>query len=554
MRLIKLTVKSSISEEIIREIKFNQEGLSLIVDETNRGASGSNIGKTTAVKIIDLCLGAKSVSSIYKEKDTGENKIVKEFLEKKKIVAELLVLVGETEYIFKRSLYKNGKSSINNEVQKSIKEYTRKLNEIVFANYNNKPSFRELITKFVRLDNSNENSLLKYLGGYYKNYQYQAIYCYLYGLDISKSQNTDIISINETIDKEIESILTKNGVSTLEEFKIKIDLMEEELEKFKKSYSTIMSSKEYNSKQEEIKNKLLEINQLEKIVAKDNLTKSLMEEKIKKEEERIFLVDHKLLKKLYEETKLNVTTQLKDFHDLEQFHNSMVNKRIEMLRKSLKEMKYYLEVNTSRLNELREQFEKNYISYSIELNDKLENKFKEYFENQTKLETYEAEYQDIEIKLQQKEENLKMIVYEEADNGEVENIIETLKRYFKYYAEQIIGEPFALVLKLEGESFPVQIIGVNGKPGTGIKKALITCFDLAHISLIIEKKFHMPQFTVHDKLENIDLKELRNIIEVTKNFKGQYIFPILSDRIDQLNISEDEVVLRLSSEDKFFHI
>ena len=72
MRLIKLKVYSSLDDSIIRLIKFNPQGLSLIVDETNSKSSGSNIGKTTAVKVIDLCLGAKSVSSIYKEGDTGE--------------------------------------------------------------------------------------------------------------------------------------------------------------------------------------------------------------------------------------------------------------------------------------------------------------------------------------------------------------------------------------------------------------------------------------------------------------------------------------------------
>ena len=64
----------------------------------------------------------------------------------------------------------------------------------------------------------------------------------------------------------------------------------------------------------------------------------------------------------------------------------------------------------------------------------------------------------------------------------------------------------------------------------------------------------MPVFEIHDKLENIDLNELNNIVNVAREFKGQYIFPILNDRIEKLNISEDEVVLRLSVDNKFFHI
>ena len=95
---------------------------------------------------------------------------------------------------------------------------------------------------------------------------------------------------------------------------------------------------------------------------------------------------------------------------------------------------------------------------------------------------------------------------------------------------------------------------MNGKPGTGIKKAMITCFDLAHINLIIDKNYLMPKFAVHDKMENIDLNELKGIINEARKFEGQYIFPILSDRIDMMGIKQEEMVLSLSAENKFFDI
>ena len=554
MRLKKLVVKSSIDNEIIREIKFNKYGLSLIVDETNNKVSGSNIGKTTAVKIIDLCLGANSVSSIYKEKDTGENHIVKEFLESNKVIAELTTIIDGKEHKFKRALYKNGKSEIDNEQVKSANEYRELLNKIIFNNYNNKPTLRQLISKFIRLENSNESSLLKYLGNYCKNYEYQAIYSYLYGIDASKSKNVDIISLNESIDKDIEAIFRKNGVSSLSEFQAKIDLMNEEVEKFKNAYSETTVIEEYEDKRKEIENLLIEINKFEGLVAKGRLKIDLIKEKIKNEEEKIFSVDHKLLKILYDETKLNVANQLKDFEELEKFHNGMVNKRIEMLKESLIEITDYLKSIEPKLNELRKEYELNYVTFSSELKDKFEEKYAEYSINKVKLENYNNDYEYIITKQKEKDKNLEKKVHEDNDVSKIDNIKDTLNKYFKYYTDKIIGEPFAIVLNLEDNEFPIKIIGMNGKPGTGIKKAMITCFDLAHISLIIEKKYHMPVFEIHDKLENIDLNELSNIVNVARDFKGQYIFPILNDRIEKLNISEDEVVLRLSADNKFFNI
>nr|WP_279285600.1 DUF2326 domain-containing protein [Clostridium perfringens] len=217
-------------------------------------------------------------------------------------------------------------------------------------------------------------------------------------------------------------------------------------------------------------------------------------------------------------------------------------------------MEEHLKYIEPKLTDLRKEYELNYVTFNSELKDKLDKKYEEYSINKVKLQSYNTDYEYIIKKQEEKDKNLEKKVHEDSDVKKIDDIKDTLNKYFKYYTEKIIGEPFAIVLNLEDNEFPIKIIGMNGKPGTGIKKAMITCFDLAHIRLIIEKKYHMPVFEIHDKLENIDLNELRNIINVTKNFKGQYIFPILNDRIDKLDIPEEDVVLRLSADDKFFHI
>ena len=554
MQLISLFVVKSTSNEIIRKINFNKKGLSLIVDETNKATSGSNIGKTTAVKIIDLCLGAKSTSSLYKEKDTGENLIVGEFLEKNKVFAELSCQINNEIYTFKRALYKNGKNEINGEATRNITEYKDKLNGIIFNNYKNKPSLRQLISKFIRLEDSNEDSLLKYLGTFQKNYEYQAIYEYLFGIDTTKSENVNIITSNESIDKDIEAIYRKNGVSSQKEFETKIGLMKEEVEKFKKSYSEVTVLDQYNIKLSDMQVLLSEVQKLEAEYSKSKLKIELMKEKIKKEEEKIFNVDTKMLKQLYDETKLSLNNQLRDFEDLEKFHNGMVSKRISMLRESMGDLQSELDRTNSKLQQLRKEYETNYVSFNVELKDKFEEKYSEFSLNKIKLENFVSDYNYLIEKQKEKERNLSRKVAENNDIIKRQQIEDKFNVYFKDLTKNIIGETFAIVLNEDDEGFPVRVVGMNGKPGTGIKKAMITCFDLAHVDLIIEESYHMPIFVIHDKLENIDLKELGNIITESRKFEGQYIFPILNDRIDMLGIKEDEVVLRLSGEDKFFHI
>lgn len=70
------------------------------------------------------------------------------------------------------------------------------------------------------------------------------------------------------------------------------------------------------------------------------------------------------------------------------------------------------------------------------------------------------------------------------------------------------------------------------------------------------KKIAAPQFVIHDKLENTHINQLKSIIEICHNIDGQYIIPILRERIDKIDTKyiEEAQVLQLSSEDKFFRV
>lgn len=332
--------------------------------------------------------------------------------------------------------------------------------------------------------------------------------------------------------------------------------MREEVEKFKKAYSELSVVDDYEDKIKENQALLSNIEKFEAQYSKLTLKEELLKEKIQKEKKKISLIDTKRLKQLYEETKLTLDKQLCEFEELEKFHNEMVNKRISVLQAALSELQIQCKEIHSKLQQYRKLYEVNFVNFNVELKDKFEQKYDEYSINKIKLENYKNDYDYVIEKLKEKDENLKNKVAENNDIAKKDEIEDSLNKYFKNLTDNIIGEPFAIVLNenVDADEFPVRIVGLNGKPGTGIKKAMITCFDLAHIDLIIEKKYHMPIFAIHDKMENIDLNELSGIIAETRKFQGQYVFPILSDRIELMGIKEEEIVLSLSAKDKFFHI
>lgn len=57
-------------------------------------------------------------------------------------------------------------------------------------------------------------------------------------------------------------------------------------------------------------------------------------------------------------------------------------------------------------------------------------------------------------------------------------------------------------------------------------------------------------------LENTHINQLETIFEIADSIDGQYILPILRERIDKLNPKkiESSIILELSEDDKLFKI
>lgn len=72
----------------------------------------------------------------------------------------------------------------------------------------------------------------------------------------------------------------------------------------------------------------------------------------------------------------------------------------------------------------------------------------------------------------------------------------------------------------------------------------------------IELGMNVPQFVIHDKMENTHINQQKTIFEICEEIKGQYIIPILRERIDKVEQKyiDKAKILELSSSDKFFGI
>ena len=66
----------------------------------------------------------------------------------------------------------------------------------------------------------------------------------------------------------------------------------------------------------------------------------------------------------------------------------------------------------------------------------------------------------------------------------------------------------------------------------------------------------VPQFVIHDNMENTHINQIKTIFEICEEIDGQYIIPILRERIDKVDQKyvQKAKVLELSTNNKFFGI
>lgn len=81
-------------------------------------------------------------------------------------------------------------------------------------------------------------------------------------------------------------------------------------------------------------------------------------------------------------------------------------------------------------------------------------------------------------------------------------------------------------------------------------------FDLAYLKYVDYYDIKAPHFIIHDKLENTHINQLRTIFELCANINGQYIVPILKERVSSIDndIIKQATILELSEENKLFKI
>lgn len=567
MRIKKLIVrKTKPSEETIREITFNEKGLNLIVDNTSEEVleSGNSVGKSTAIKIIDLCLGAKSVRELYYDSDTkSENVEVREFLKTYKVQAELVLIDEKETYSIKRDLFRNGKKYIA-DIPYTENEFWTELKKIIFGLEEPRPTFRQLIPKFVRLSNTSEDSMIKFLPSMVTNDDYDTIYCFLFQIysKILLSKKSEIREQLSECQKSIQTFEKSKSIGSLNVLRQSMELIDSDLADLNNKRQELSYMDMYRNELDVKRQLTLQINELQERMEITEFEINTIKKSIDKLAQEKKDIDLETLRLIYEEAKSYMPELQKQFEDVVHFHNAMIQNRIDFIEEQLKSKETLNAQYSKQLEEILDEKEKITIEVLDEglldelnmLNRKIEDLALKKGELQKSIALLE-EQEKIKLKLN---DELTEIEKQMSNDG-INDKIKKFNQVFSEYCEKLYGEKYLLAYNeewKEEKKFPVSIASLGGNVGTGKKKAVIVAFDLAYMQYSIELGIKAPQFVIHDKMENTHINQLKTIFEICEKIDGQYIIPILRERIDKINQEyiEKAKILELSTTDKFFCI
>jgi uncharacterized protein YydD (DUF2326 family) len=553
---------------IIRDIPFH-EGINLIVDERpesirQKTDTGNSIGKTTVLRLVDYCFGGDG-KNIYQDTEFNKqpNTTIENFLKDNEIIITVVLVdnldVPTEEVIIRKNFLARNKKlqEINGQNIIDNKEFDKALKKEIFKSEVDKPTFKQIISKNIRDEKNKMANIVKVLNSFTRTEEYEALYLFWLGINTDSHNQKELLSKEKTREENFQKRLKKDGeLSLIEQQLILLNGKIEELNLRKNKFNLNENYATDVDKLNEIKSQL---NRSATELSRLEIRKDLINESKEDLEQEYTQIDTSQIKSLYEKAKSLMSNIQVSFEDTVKFHNDLITEKLEYITKELPEIeqqirKIKLEIIglrkeedtlTESLNKsaLVEDFEKTI----LDLNKQFERKGN--LEEQKRLWLYSLEkLADIDKDLNAINQGIS------SKDSQIQNRITDFNKYFSVMSNRLYGETYLLSSQKNEKGYELIVTNLEGNPSTGKKKGQIAAFDFAYIEFADKLDIECLHFILHDQLETIHDNQLNTIVEVANSINGQYIVPILRDKIpSNIDVSEFEV-LSLSQNDKLFRI
>lgn len=565
------SLQISSKNEVIRNIDFHN-GLNLIVDNTppksNKIQTGNNVGKTTVLKLIDMCFGANPRIVYQDTEDKNKEYItVRNYLQENN-VSVLLELIDSFENpathisIIRNFLQRTKAIRMINGEQILDKDFETTLLNLFFPEVvYNKPTFRQIISHNNRYSDDKIQYTLRTLDKYTKETEYETLNLFLLGCDVSDGEQRQLL-VEKIKQEESYKNRVENGMSlltyktALEQVLLNIEILNQKKEDF-----GINSDFEKDlDLLDEIRYK---INSVSSEISTLNIRRELIEESVAGFQADLSNIDTKELKKLYEEVKVNISELQKTFEELVSYHNKMIQEKIKFISSELPMIKSNIAVKKSELEDLLKK-EAEYASKiakydSFETLEDIIEELNNAYRQQGEYETIIKQLSEIDNNLSMYNSELKTIsdgLFSVDFKKDLDARIERFNKFFSAVSKELYGENYFLSVDInesKGKKF-YKFSAYNMNLSSGKKQGEILCFDIAYILYARQENIPHFDFLLNDKKELLHDNQLEKVADFVAKHNIQLVLTILKDKLPQSLVKQENIILELSQKDKLFRI
>lgn len=550
---------------LIREISFHK-GINLIIDESNSSLitdSGNSVGKTTVLRLIDFCLDGEGKNIFVDPEFKTVNTKVEEFLKSNNIIITLTLIEDINDQTSKQIKIERNFLSYSNKIQKindekySDKEFSAKLKELIFDTSSEQPTLKQLKSKNIR-DEKNKliNTIRVLPPNIITNATYETLHLFWFGIDIDTSK--DKLIRDKNIEEKLQTRLRKD--SNLSQIGQSLIIINKEIDQLITKKNNFNLNEKYESDLQDLNGIKSQINVISSNISRLELRKELIEESEVELKKEVANINTEFIKKLYEKAKLLIPTIQKSFEETLEFHNSMIQEKINYITEELPQLIKDINNEKRKLNSLldseRDISEKLNKSGAIEDLQTIINELNKYYEKKGNLEEQKRLWENTNNNLQIINQKLDLINKNIFSKDQlIQKRIEEFNVYFSDISSRLDGVHSLLSAENIDGIYKFKIGNIEGNPGTGSKKSQMASFDLSYIKFADEKGIPCLHFILQDQIENVHSNQITSLLtKIVDEVNCQYVLPVLRDKLPkEIDIKPFEVI-SLSQQEKLFKI
>ena len=565
------SLQISSKNEVIRNIDFHN-GLNLIVDNTppksNKIQTGNNVGKTTVLKLIDMCFGANPRIVYQDTEDKNKEYItVRNYLQENN-VSVLLELIDSFENpathisIIRNFLQRTKAIRMINGEQILDKDFETTLLNLFFPEVvYSKPTFRQIISHNNRYSDDKIQYTLRTLDKYTKETEYETLNLFLLGCDVSDGEQRQLL-VEKIKQEESYKNRVENGMSLLT-YKTALEQVLLNIETLNQKKEDFGINSDFEKELDLLDEIRYKINSVSSEISTLNIRRELIEESVAGFQADLSNIDTKELKKLYEEVKVNISELQKTFEELVSYHNKMIQEKIKFISSELPMIKSNIAVKKSELEDLLKK-EAEYASKiakydSFETLEDIIEELNNAYRQQGEYETIIKQLSEIDNKLSMYNSELKTIsdgLFSVDFKKDLDARIERFNKFFSAVSKELYGENYFLSVDInesKGKKF-YKFSAYNMNLSSGKKQGEILCFDIAYILYARQENIPHFDFLLNDKKELLHDNPLEKVADFVAKHNIQLVLTILKDKLPQSLVKQENIILELSQKDKLFRI